>query len=1390
MNNKRVLSKIDLGSFIKPNPYKKDIIYDPRGQWDHPGQNTRIPGGNITMQGVDYPVWAQPSVGPGTMMQPGQDYTFPGAEYVDEYPQMKKGGSKKKSSKYTRNIFATNKLFAESYLFKKPKKHQIFDPNASFYQDGGEANDYIETELTDDEIQAYRDGGYVVEESNEYKKGGAYYDDSRDAWVSADGTVGPNGPANYQDGGAIYTYSKRPGSYYKKEGNKWFISNSGTGGKYVPVKDPDGTRTKALNKGATVIMANPTAPKKDYSKVTPSYNKSAMVQSVAGNTEAERKQVYDDIQSRATLDKMSQNLDKEILSRGVPKDEKPLDMMDYFWTGAVAAPVALSTMGSVAAYQIPYTGVSVGTALNTIGGIHGATQIPNRIQDWNDVSSGKKTWQEATFNTLGTGLEVGSGLYEAIPAGYNLTKDIYNAGKGSSLFFNTSAEAQAARNLQEAGLLGKNIDPKIFGRYPNLAQTATKRALKNYNTSYRAVEPIVENMSMDDLVNMAKSGYNIDDPVQVAQYMTTTVPIGETGAYRAGLDLHPTQDAIYTGKYKNAKEAAQYLEGYGTHMSEVRPPMDFSEGNLNEWIENYYTNKLFGKIPAANDKMFSIHNPEAYASGAKFKPGVVGFSKDSEFWPYIGNKGDKLLESIRTTKIRKDGGENNYYSVKGSPGVYRKVNGKWEVDFNRSGNFQPLSKGDVAARTAVLNKQAKQMFDPMYDDMVNTKKSEYKEVPKQPAPIKKPKAQDKKAQEVFNKDFKITDESKAEKIKNEIEEDKKRFIENAKKEGYEATKEDLDNIEERGWNIYGNVGVTYDPGTIKEAPTEEKPQGLLDKAGDIISNPMTSAGFLMRGQGIPDYMQRDMDRGTFGYYSNGAFHTERNPLDFAVSDMTPLGLVSDARAVNSGIENGDAMQAGLGLLSFIPGFGEAKKVAQANNTVDAVHDASRTIDFTGPLKHNYQDVPEVLTGLRQRGNYWDKSGIKGEDLLHPDMINYHGTYSGRPLVEVKMPDGSSEMFYKSSGWAGKQGNAANGTTEGMWQVFGGHSDTPQISNWFIKDKDYQNYYGSNTFGTMAENMDKALMQKHGLNSVDELDNVLNFQERLSKINSYTPPKKKGGTSNNYIELELTPEEIQEYAKGGFIVEDISVPTLNQAQDGGEDPVPLDPHQAFLKNWYENRVFPQELEKARPILLEQLSKPFPEYVPTDRLPADAVAAYNYDDNIVETNKNYPAELIEGSKTHEDNHYVTRDANEYLNGPHGHLVEQNIIKPKDINTGNPEWDKAYKKNFEDIVAPEEMHSRIMTFRELAGFKPNQVITEKDVEDYFKKAGDKLDPDIQDIKQVTKGTKSIVELLNYMASNDGPSKDNIMDYAKNGGIVTSLTQKQINQYIKNGYIVESLD
>jgi hypothetical protein len=156
--NKKVLSKAvsELGKAKAPGK-PKDIITDPAGQWKYPGQKTRIPGNDITMQGVPYPVWAQPNVGPGSMMQPNQDYNFPGASYVDETPMAKKGGSKLGTINLNPNPLSHYEL---NYGFNLPTK-----------ENGGEA-DYEDLDLTDEEIQAYRDGGYVVEELPEAQDGG------------------------------------------------------------------------------------------------------------------------------------------------------------------------------------------------------------------------------------------------------------------------------------------------------------------------------------------------------------------------------------------------------------------------------------------------------------------------------------------------------------------------------------------------------------------------------------------------------------------------------------------------------------------------------------------------------------------------------------------------------------------------------------------------------------------------------------------------------------------------------------------------------------------------------------------------------------------------------------------------------------------------------------------------------------------------------------------------------------------------------------------------------------------------------------------------------------------------------------------------------------------
>jgi hypothetical protein len=92
--NKKQLSKDTKAAkkqVSKPNAFSKDVIVTKRGQWDYPGQVTRIPGNQITMKNVPYPVLGIDDQGNQQMMFPGQDYVFPGS-YVTEYPQMQEGG--------------------------------------------------------------------------------------------------------------------------------------------------------------------------------------------------------------------------------------------------------------------------------------------------------------------------------------------------------------------------------------------------------------------------------------------------------------------------------------------------------------------------------------------------------------------------------------------------------------------------------------------------------------------------------------------------------------------------------------------------------------------------------------------------------------------------------------------------------------------------------------------------------------------------------------------------------------------------------------------------------------------------------------------------------------------------------------------------------------------------------------------------------------------------------------------------------------------------------------------------------------------------------------------------------------------------------------------------
>jgi hypothetical protein len=153
----------------KKNPFRKDVIVDPMGQWKYPGQVTKIPSNQITMQGVPYPVLGVDDLGNQQMMFPGMEYQFAG-QHVTEYPmpfggqnsktgthfegggwldefeeEFKRGGmtnplmrSRSKRATTKKNIQSSiNKIFLRNKDIFGPGGKNVYDPKSKYQMGGG-----------------------------------------------------------------------------------------------------------------------------------------------------------------------------------------------------------------------------------------------------------------------------------------------------------------------------------------------------------------------------------------------------------------------------------------------------------------------------------------------------------------------------------------------------------------------------------------------------------------------------------------------------------------------------------------------------------------------------------------------------------------------------------------------------------------------------------------------------------------------------------------------------------------------------------------------------------------------------------------------------------------------------------------------------------------------------------------------------------------------------------------------------------------------------------------------------------------------------------------------------------------------------------------------------
>ena len=241
-----------------------------------------------------------------------------------------------------------------------------------------------------------------------------------------------------------------------------------------------------------------------------------------------------------------------------------------------------------------------------------------------------------------------------------------------------------------------------------------------------------------------------------------------------------------------------------------------------------------------------------------------------------------------------------------------------------------------------------------------------------------------------------------------------------------------------------------------------------------------------------------------------------------------IGEVADGVNALWYAAEGDKTNAALSTAAMIPFFGWGATAAKTGNKINkAVKATDATIDVvkaadvpqawakgvTNYGKVDYSVTQDVLKNMKAQGKHLDDIGYDVSKHLNSKNIKFHGTApSGQTIVEVALPDGKTQLFYKSTDLSGKG-------VEGVWQPFGGHASTVlpghgKVDNWFIKDAGFKDFYGSKSFADIAGNLDRIMIEE----GWDMSKQVLKSQ--MKQKGGFT--KQKGGTKISLTKQGFEP----------------------------------------------------------------------------------------------------------------------------------------------------------------------------------------------------------------------------------------------------------------------------
>ena len=277
------------------------------------------------------------------------------------------------------------------------------------------------------------------------------------------------------------------------------------------------------------------------------------------------------------------------------------------------------------------------------------------------------------------------------------------------------------------------------------------------------------------------------------------------------------------------------------------------------------------------------------------------------------------------------------------------------------------------------------------------------------------------------------------------------------------------------------------PQTVSRYAEPSTPEKVLNR----LANPFTTAGYVVRGQQIPDRVG-----------------SKENVFDTAADIVNPAAYIDYGTQAFKDYGEGNVIGGTLnamGALPFIPGSADdLLRTGKIGQFLDEAGSGFKYKKGFGNPYENLNVTDDLFQGIPHRGSgffedadpFIDEVRLFGKELddakfdanwISPEHVRFQGNRGGRSVVEVALPGKSkqTQLFYKSSGYGDKAGDGVNGTTQDLWQAYPGHMDILAdlkpgqnfaqaklaIPNWFMKGEGAENVYNSKAFKDVAKRLD-------------------------------------------------------------------------------------------------------------------------------------------------------------------------------------------------------------------------------------------------------------------------------------------------------------------------------